>query len=138
VRVLRKEWKNRRSGFSRRARWYDNGERSFRIELEDEYYRVNRFFGKPESAKELWDIFVRTAGSDIPSVIDGKLVSVVQLALKVTGNQRTEDTERKSLGEQLADLERTPEFARAQKWLSEHAPGARLPEDSDTDRDMII
>lgn len=127
-RMLRKEWKNKRSGYSRRARWYDNDQRSFRIDLEDEFYQVNRFFTEREEAQKLYDAFVKAAGSDIPFVIDGRNISVVQLACKVTGVRVPGFDEHKTLSETLADYERTPEFAKANKWFETATPGARMPE----------
>lgn len=129
MRSLRKEWKDRKSGYRRRARWYDDGQRSYRLNLEDEYYEVNRWFTDEEEAQKLWDAFVRVGNSDMPAIIDGELMSCVKLACKVAGVKVPGFEEHKTLDETLADYERTPEFARAYEWLTLHTPGARLPEE---------
>lgn len=127
-RILRREWKDRKSGYRRRARWYDDGQRSFRLNLEDEYYNVNRWFTSCEDAQKLWDAFVKVAGSDVPAVIDGTLISCVTLACKVSGVTWPGYNEHKTLDEQLQGMEHTPEFAKAMAWLENRTPGIRLPE----------
>lgn len=55
-RFLKKSWQDKRSGWTRRVRWYE-GE-TVRLQFEDDFGRCNRFFESKADAQLAYDNFV--------------------------------------------------------------------------------
>lgn len=51
-RMLRKEWKNKRSGWSFRIRWFEGD--GIRLQLEDPERKINVYPRDRERAEEVW------------------------------------------------------------------------------------
>lgn len=67
ARYLHKSWQDKRSGFTRRVRWFQ-GDR-IRLEFITPERQSNQFFGLPDEAQTAYDKFVATG--EIPGM-EGK------------------------------------------------------------------
>ena len=59
MRFKRRQWKDKRSGFTRRAQWFDDMGTDIRITLEDANTRQHHYPPNHAVAEELWGAFKR-------------------------------------------------------------------------------
>ena len=67
-RFLLMQWKDKRSGYSRRIRWY-KGDNDIRLEMEDKDWGIKHFItSNIDQANHAWDLF--KSGMDMDKVIE--------------------------------------------------------------------
>lgn len=88
MRTLRREWKNKPSGWSRRGRWYDNGEKSFRLDIEDEHGQANIWLTNADDMRQAWEMFKNLADTTPPlNPGDKSIVRQVMAVWKKADNE---------------------------------------------------